>query len=201
VAVFSGLLLLAVTGICAAPEAVLHTSGGTTLDGEAAFDGMRVFGGQMLQTKPGQSGELLLPGNSIRVLGDSRVRYLGDASELMSGGIVLSTSTGFAVSSGCMRALPTRDTTASYTVRLVDKTVYVTVEAGEVNVKSKREVRVPALKTAAIYCASPKQEIVIAGHHLAAKMALGSGIAVLPVAGLAQSGSKQEISTESTSHR
>jgi hypothetical protein len=94
-----GVLVVSIYALCAAPEAILHTGPGTTLDGEAAFDGMRIFGGQLLRTPAGQFSELLLPGNSIRLLGGSSSTYYGDSTELLSGGVALNTSTRFAVHS------------------------------------------------------------------------------------------------------
>jgi hypothetical protein len=121
--------------------------------------------------------------------------------QLQSGGVTLHTSTQFPVRTECVSATPTPGAEARYTVQLDRNTVYVAVEAGAVNVKSRRELRVSAHKSASVDCASPAQDIVLLGSRLPLKVAAGVGAAAIPAASLAISDPKQDISSESTSHR
>lgn len=192
---------LSMPAICAAPEAVLHASAGATLDGEAALDGMRVFSGQTLRTENSRVSELFLSGNTIRILPDSNVKYLGDSLDLLAGGVTLTTSTRFPIRSQCVTVTPLSSTSAHYTVQIVAKKVFVAAESGAITVKALREVRIASPKTATIDCASPAQDIIVPASHFAVKAAAGAAIAAAPIAGLSHSGSKQEMSPPSTSHR
>jgi hypothetical protein len=199
-------LVLSVCAVGAAPEAVLHTGPGATLDGTAAFDGMRVFPGQVLRAPADQSSELLLAGNSIQLAPGSSSTYRGDSADLISGTIALATSTQFSVHSGCMTAHPLASGSARYTVELKDRILYVTVQSGQVSVSSKRSVTVSARKSAAIHCEAPQQDIVLSGSHLPPKVFLGTAAAAAPAGALAirtrhDSTAKQDLSAESPSQR
>lgn len=173
--------------VCAAPEAVFCGGAGTTIDGVPALSGTRVFVPSVLRTPKGQFSELLLPGNSIRLLEDSGSRYLGNRMELLTGGVTLNTKTGFSVESGCMTATPDSKDAAHYTVQVLQKTVYVSVLEGEIAVRSQKSVRVKAGRTVAVFCGLPKQEIVFAGNNLPAKVIMGAAAAATPLALLPKS--------------
>ena len=171
------MLFLALPAICAAPEGILHTSSGMTVDGTTAMDGMHIFGGQMLRTPHGQFGDLLTRGSSIRLFSDTKLQFDGDSAELVQGGVALKTSTGFRVRTGCAEATPVGPGMARYTVQLQDKTVYVTADERDVSVRARKEVRVPAQKTVAVYCGAAAQNIVFVGSDVAPKVAVGAGAA------------------------
>ena len=192
----TSLLLVSLTAVCAAPEALLYGGSGTTIDGVAAFNGTRVFVRSMLHTQKGQFTELLLPGSSIRLLESSGSRYLGDAMDLLEGGVTLKTASGFAVHCSCMTASPRLDSSARYTVQMQEKTVYVNVYEGQVAVRALKNVSVASGKTVAVFCGSAKQEIVFAGKNLPAKVVMGTAAAATPSALIPQAGSKQDMSTE-----
>lgn len=170
-------MLLALPAICAAPEGILHSSPGMTVDGTAAMDGMHIFGGQMLRTPHGQFGDLLTRGSSIRMFSDTRLQFEGDSAELVQGGVALKTSTRFRVRTGCAEVTPLGPGMARYTVQLQDKTVYVTADEQDVSVRTKKDVRVPTHKTVAIYCGAAAQNIVFVGSDLAPNVAAGAGAA------------------------
>ena len=154
----AGLLLTSLPAVSAAPEAVLYAGAGATIDGVAAFNGSRVFVRSVLHTPKGQVSDLIVPGSSIRFLASTGSRFLGDSADLLEGGVTLKTSTKFSIHSGCMTASPL-SAGARYTVQLLEKTVYVSVHEGEVQVHSLRGVRVSGGKTVAVFCGSPKQEL------------------------------------------
>ncbi len=185
-------LLLAVPAICAAPEGILHTSGGTTVDGIVAIDGMHIFGGQVLRTPHSQFGDLLTRGSSLRLLSDTKLVFDGDSAELLEGGVALNTSTKFRVRTGCAEVTPVGSGTSRYTVQLQQKTVYVTADQSEVTVRARKEVRVATRKTIAVYCGAAAQNIVFIGSDMGTKVALGAGSA-----GAAVIATMPDISAES----
>jgi hypothetical protein len=176
------LILLAYPALCAAPEAILHASPGTTVDGAAAIDGMRVFAGQALVTPRNRASDLILKGTSLRLLGDSQLRYNGDSAELISGAVLLTTSSRFTITSGCANATPPTDA-SRYLVQLKGKIVFITAQESDVVVKSHKTLRVNAGKTVAVYCAAPAQDIVQLGSDAGAKVAMGVASAGAIVAG------------------
>ena len=190
------LTVLSLPAVCAAPEALLYTGPGTTVDGAPAFNGTRVFISSVLQTPKGRFSELILTGNSIRLLENTSSRYLGESMDLLTGGVTLKTATGFSVHSECMTASPTEATSTHYTVQLLNRTVYVSVHEGEVKVQSKKAVSLVAGKTAAIFCAAPKQDIILVSRDLPAKVLMGAAVAGTPAALIPQSGSKADMSSE-----
>ena len=162
--------------MCAAPEGILHSSPGTTVDGVTARDGMHVFGGQLLRTPHGQFSDLLTRGTSVRLLSDTKLQFEGDSAELVEGGVALNTSTRFAVHTGCAEITPLAPIPSRYTVQRQQKTVYVTANESDVTVRAKKTVRVGSGKTVAVYCAAAGEDIVFVGaSNLAADVAMGVG--------------------------
>jgi hypothetical protein len=176
------LFLLASPAVCAAPEAILHAGLGATVDGAAAIDGMRIFAGQTLATPPGRFSDLILRGTSLRILGNTQLRFNGDSAELISGAVLLTTSNRFSISSGCAQATPPADT-SRYLIQLKGKIVFVTAQQSEVIVKSQKTRRVSPGKTVAVYCAAPAQDIVGLGSEAGAKIAMGVSSAATVAAG------------------
>lgn len=168
----------------AAPEGILHPGPGTTVDGTAAIDGMRVFGGQLLHTARGRLSDLLTRGSSLRLLSETKLQFNGDSAELVQGGVLLDTLAKFAVHSWCAEVTPVEPTSTRYLVQMHDKAVYVTAQQGEVGVRSKKAARVSAGKTVAVYCGISAQSIVFLGHDLPAKVIMGSAVAATPLATL-----------------
>jgi len=197
------MLLASLAAVCAAPEGIIHSSSGTTVDGTPALEGMHIFGGQMLRTGPGRFSETLTHGSSLRLFGDTKLEFNDNSAELISGGVLLSTASRFSVQSGCANITP-QDSTARYTVQMEGKTVYVAAQQNGLTVKSRKSVRVEAGKTVAVYCGAAAQNIVFLGGDLASKVIMGSAVAASPLATLPQSGSgsgsKPEMSSSSPSH-
>lgn len=171
------LLFLALPAICAAPEGILRSSPGTTVDGTVAPDGMHIFGGQILRTPHGQFGDLLTRGTSLRLLSDTKLEFDGDSAELIEGGVALTTSTKFRVHTGCADVVPAASSSSRYTVQLQQKTVYITADDRDLTVRAKKEVRVPTHKTVAVYCGAVAQDIVFLGREAGPKIVLGAGAA------------------------
>src|SRR5438270_4015742 len=111
-------VMLSVPAVCAAPEAFVYPGPGTTIDGMPASNGSRLFTRSILRTPKGQFTELILTGNSIRLLESSQSRYLVNTLELLTGGVTLKTTTGFGIQSQCVTAAPTSRAPARFTVQL-----------------------------------------------------------------------------------
>jgi len=157
------LLAIAMPVICAAPEGILHPGTGTTVDGTVALDGMHIFGGQLLRTQHGQESELLTRGSSIKMLSDTKLLFNGDSAQLIEGEVALSTENGFFLRSDCAEIMPGSQAAARYTVQIKDKTIYVSADQSELTVRSRKSVRLENGKTAAVFCGTPKEEIVVSG--------------------------------------
>ena len=171
---FVSALLLAVPAPCAAPEAILHSGSGSTVDSTAAFDGMRIYSGQHVRTPEGRFSELLTQSTTIRALGNSNLEFRGDSAELLEGGVALNTSSHFPIRCGCATVIPAKSAKARYVVQLQQKTVYVTAEEGDVLVKSeKRSKNVSTGKTVAVFCEAAPQDIVFTGSNTPAKVVFG----------------------------
>lgn len=183
--------------ICAAPEGILHSGPGTTVDGTAALDGMHVSSGQLLRTSSGRFSELLLRKSSLQLLGDTTLQFNGDSAELVAGGVLLNTSARFPVQSGCADVAPIMETSARYLVQVQAKVVYVTAQEGDVRVHSRKEVRVKAGKSVAVYCATPAQNIVFLGADTLPKAIMAGAAAASPAILFPRS--KQDMSATSPS--
>ncbi|MGZ4814405.1 MAG: hypothetical protein ACXVZV_03290 [Terriglobales bacterium] len=193
--------LLAQYAMCAPPDGILRTGPGTTIDGTAALDGMHVFGGQLLRTAAGRFSELLTHGTSLRLLGDTQVRFNGGSADLLTGGLMLNSSTRFATRSECVNVTPQSEIASRYLVQVHDKVVYVTAQQNDVIVTARKTVRVPSGKTVAVYCEQPAQPILFVGSSAAAKVIMGAAVAATPIGTLPISASKQDLSPPSPSHR
>jgi hypothetical protein len=180
--VFLLLLLLAAPAVCTAPAAILHTGPGTTVDGIPAFDGMRVSGGQTVNTPPGHVGDLIMRGTVLRLLGDTQLRFNGDSAELIGGAVLLTTYSQFRITSGCATVTPRSDD-SRYLVQTQKKLVYVGAQKNDVTVKSRRTMVVNSGKTVAVYCAAPAADIVTLGSDAGAKIALAISAAGAVAAG------------------
>jgi len=176
-------LLLAIPGLCAAPDGVLHYASGTTVDGTVALDGMHILSGQHLRTPAGRLSELLTRGSTLRLLGGTNLEFDGDSANLIEGGVALNTANQFVVRCGCASVIPSNAAKARYLVQLEQKTVFVTAEEAEVSVKSRKKSKtVPAGKTVAVLCGTAAQDIVFAGGNIPVNVMAGS-VAASAVAG------------------
>ena len=168
-----GMIMISLLAWSAAPEATLFAGPGTTIDGVEAISGTRVFAPARLRTPKGQYSDLILSGASLRLLPGS-TQYFGDYLELLEGGVTLKTTSGFKIHSECMTATPQPQPPSRYAVQRLEKTVYVSVQEGSVLVQARRAVQVAPGKTVAVYCGSPRQEIVFTGNNLPAKVLMGT---------------------------
>ena len=191
------LILITIPSVCAAPGGILHTGPGTTIDGTAAIDGMHVLGGQLLRTATGHFSELFTRGSSLRLLGNTRLQFLGTSADLLAGGVSLSTSTQFSTRSDCAYITPRSLVPSRYLVQVQDRTVYVTAQQEATTVKARKAVTVPAGKTVAVYCGSAAQNIVFLSTDLPAKVIMGSAVAATPLGAIPQAGWKQNLSSKS----
>jgi hypothetical protein len=176
------LLLMAAPAVCAAPDAILHTGPGTTIDGIAAIDGMRVFGGKTVSTPRGHVSDLILRGTALRMLGDTQLRFNGDSAELIAGAVLLTTNSQFKITSRCATVTPRSDD-SRYLVQTQGKLVYVGAQKNDVAVKSRKTAVVNSGKTVAVYCAAPAEDIVTLGNDAGAKIAMAVSSAGAAAAG------------------
>ena len=176
-------LCLALQSIAAGPNAPVYTAivyGGseTTVDDTVVINQMAAFPENSVQTHSDKTARLSFHGNELTLLGNSRVQLHTDSAEL-SGGVVVTTTTRFIIKSDCFTAQPAASGSSRYSVVPYQGRLYIHAEQGDVLVKAKRELHVPAGKTAAIIaCGKPGQILEFTRDgDLIDKLVLGGAVA------------------------
>jgi hypothetical protein len=88
-----------------------------------------------IETHSGNHASMTFNGNTIIVLGNTNLKLEANAAELISGGTVVSTTTRYAVHSGCFSVQPS-SASARYSVVPYQGRIYIHAEEGEVIVKN-----------------------------------------------------------------
>jgi len=146
---------------------------------------MAAYPDDRIETHSDKHASVTLNGNSIVVLGNSNLKLEANAAELVSGGTVVKSSTQYVVHSSCFSVQPAGP--ATYSVVPYQGRIYIHAEQGDIIVKTRREMRVPAGKTVAIAaCGKPAETLDFAGNRewpykLVFGGATGAGIAVIPI--------------------
>lgn len=180
--------------------AVVHARLHTTVSGTKVLDEMAVFSGDDVVTHEQLPAEIILKGTTLRVLGKSHVQFRNSSAELLSGGVTVTTTTSFKLQSKCFSAQPAAAINTRYSVVPEQGRILVSAEDGEVVLRTKKELRIPAGKTATITsCGLPEETTsLIDGksrlkYILAGAGAAGGGAAALPA--LMGGGCKQKVSS------
>lgn len=129
-------------------------SGGpeTTVGNVHVVTTMAAFPDDIVETHSEQFSKLTFAGNSLTLLGKSKIQLLPNAAKLLSGGIVISTDTHYEVQTDCLSVAPVSKPTR-FSVTPYQGRTYVHAEQGDAVVrkdKPAREIRVPQGKTLAI---------------------------------------------------
>lgn len=127
--------LSAQAGTGEAPTAILHTQGGTWVNGSEARDATALFTGDLIETKVGYSANLTVQGSTVFIGPESVVKFQGDYVELSHGAVSVGTSTAFQVRINCMRVVPVLNEWTKYDVSDVTGTVHVAATKDDVNVE------------------------------------------------------------------
>jgi len=118
--------------------AILHTQGGVWVNGYEAHDSSSVFAGDIIETKPDSSANLILDGSSVLIAPQSVSKFQGDLLELDHGGVSVATSKGFKVRVNCILVVPVLNEWTQYAVTDVNGSVQVAARKLDVNVEHER---------------------------------------------------------------
>ncbi|HUA15122.1 MAG TPA: hypothetical protein VMG31_07480 [Verrucomicrobiae bacterium] len=116
-------------------SAILHTQGGVWVNGYEARDSTAVFPGDVLETKPGFSGNLTLDGSTVLLQPESVGKLQADVLILDHGSVSVTTSKSFRVKVNCLTVVPVSNDWTQYDVTDVNGTVQVAARKLDVNVE------------------------------------------------------------------
>jgi hypothetical protein len=122
------------------------------------------------------------------VLGKSHIKFHTESADLLSEGTAVWTTSRFAIKSRCFSAQPVAAAGSRYSVVPYQGRIYIHAEQGDLLVKARPEMRVPAGKTVAITSCGKSGEVMrfVGGNEFplqavfAGALATRSGSAGLP---------------------
>jgi hypothetical protein len=100
-------LLPASMGAQGTDRALLHSNGGTLLNGSPAPGTSAVFPDNLIQTPPDQSAAMEVVGSSANVLPETMVQFQADELVLDHGQLQITTARALRVRVGCITIIPT----------------------------------------------------------------------------------------------
>jgi hypothetical protein len=135
----------------AAPEqsaasAILHTDGGVWVNGYEAHDSSAIFPGDLLETKPNASANLVLDGSTVLLAPETVGKFQGDVFELEHGVVSVVTTKSFKVKVNCIRVVPATSEWTQYVVSDLSGSVQVSAKKLDVNVDRDQGVGKPAVE-------------------------------------------------------
>jgi hypothetical protein len=165
---------------------IVSAGSDTTVSDTIVVGKMAAFPDDEVKTHSDNVANITFAGNALTVLGKSQIKLHENSSELLSGGTVVATTTRFMVRSSCFSAEPVSSNSSRYFVYPYQGRIYIQSEIGELLVKARREMRVPAGKTLAItLCGKPGERVQFANKtEFPFKTVFGgalAGLATVPV--------------------
>lgn len=115
---------------------MLHSDGGTWLNGSQAPASAAVFPDSLVQTQVGHSSRIDVAGSSVLVLPETEVQFEGDVLVLAHGSLQLATTSKMEVLVGCIRIAPTTSDRTQYDVSDIDGKVKIGASRSDVKVHS-----------------------------------------------------------------
>ena len=122
-------------------SALLHGSGGVSVNGTDVADSTSVFTGDVIETRPGFVANLDANGSSVLIQGESIVRFQGDYLVLDHGSVAVGTSTSMSVHVNCLKVEPLTNDRTQYDVTDVSGKVDVAAHKNDVTIKSSGVLR------------------------------------------------------------
>jgi hypothetical protein len=179
-----------------ATRGMLHSDGGTWLNGSQAPATAAVFPDSLVQTQAGHTSRIDMAGSTILILPETEMQFQGDSLVLVHGGLQLATTTKMRALVGCISITPTSSERTEFDVTDVNGKVQILVSKNEVKVhshgtdfsRSKQAadtvVHEGGQVTRDERCGEPsrpEQSTGAAGPFLNSWWAIGAGIAVVGV--------------------
>jgi hypothetical protein len=179
-----------------ATRGLLHSDGGTWLNGSQAPGTAAVFPDSLVQTQAGHSSRIDVAGSSILIKPETEVQFQGGVLVLTHGSLQLVTMTKIEVLVGCISVIPTTAERTEYDVTDVAGKVRVVVSKNDVNIHSHGAALLRS-KQAAVSdtivheggqatredrCGGPSKPengVGASGPFLDSPLAIGAGLAVV----------------------
>jgi len=174
---------------------MLHSDGGTWLNGAQAPTAAAIFPDSLVQTQRGHSSRIDVAGSSVLILPETETQFQGDVLVLTHGSLQLVTTTKLQVLVGCVSITPTTAERTEYDVTDVDGKVKIVVSKNDVSVHSHSAALLRSKQAASSDtivheggqatreedCADPKPEkgVGATGPALDSRLAIGVGLAVV----------------------
>lgn len=124
--------------------AVLHSQGGVWVNGYEAHDSSAIFPGDIIETKPGSTGNLILDGTTILIAPESVGKFQSDIFELDHGSVSVGTTKGYKVRVNCLKVVPVVTEWTQYVVTDVNGNVQVAAHKLDVNVEHELRAGKPS---------------------------------------------------------
>lgn len=138
-----GVMIVIVPGSLVAQgtdRALLHSDGGTWLNGNPAPESSAIFPDALIQTPKDHSARLDADGSTVTVQPDTIVQFEGDELVLDHGGLQLNTARQMRVRVNCITIIPVTAEWTQYDVSDVDGKVKVVAYKNDVKIHSKNGV-------------------------------------------------------------
>lgn len=132
-----------------AASAILHTDGGVWVNGYEAHDSSAIFPGDLVETKPNASANLVLDGSTVLLAPETVGKFQGDSFELDHGVISVVTTKSFKLRVNCIRVMPATNEWTQYVVSDLNGSVQVSAKKLDVNVMHEQGVGKPTVEGAA----------------------------------------------------
>jgi hypothetical protein len=119
-------------------SAILHTDGGVWVNGYEAHDSSAIFPGDLVETKPNASANLVLDGSTVLLAPETVGKFQGDLFELNHGVVSVVTTKSFKVRVNCIHVVPTANEWTQYVVSDLNGSVQVSAKKLDVNVEREQ---------------------------------------------------------------
>jgi len=116
-------------------RALLHSDGGTWLNGNPAPETSAIFPDALIQTKSGHSAKIDVDGSAVTVLPETLVQFEGDELVLEHGSLQLTTARAMKVRVNCITVIPVTPDRTQYDVTDVDGKVTVMAHKNDVKIR------------------------------------------------------------------
>jgi len=116
-------------------SAILHTDGGVWVNGYEAHDSSAIFAGDLVETKPNVSANLVLDGSTVLLAPETVGKFQGDLFELDHGVVSVVTTKSFKVRVNCIQVVPGLNQWTQYLVSDLNGSVQVSAKKLDVNVE------------------------------------------------------------------
>jgi hypothetical protein len=122
-------------------RALLHSDGGTWLNGNPAPASSAIFPNDYIQTQTAHSAKIDVEGSTVMVLSDTVLQFEGDELVLDHGSLQLNTARQMKVRVNCMTVIPVIADWTQYDVSDIDGKVKVTAYKNDVKIHAQGVAR------------------------------------------------------------